>query len=182
MPPVYVQDMFTLLGELGIARAVLIGTSMAGLMALDHGRLRPADGHRHGAERRRPRTRSEGVGADRVLHRQGHTPSPPGGDAAAAVRAINEVAFPHYDDTDWMAFATRLYHEGPDGGPVSSYDPDIALAFAPPKPDAAAPRRRSTCGRCGTMRRISPALSCAANCRTCWRPIRWRKCSAPIPA
>ncbi len=135
MPPVYVQDMFRLLGELGITRAVLVGTSMGGLMAMIMAALAPQMVIAMALNDVGPELDPKGLA--RIASYTGKaTPVATWDDAAAAVRAINEVAFPHYDDNDWMAFATRLYHEGPDGGPVSSYDPDIALAFAPKDPPA----------------------------------------------
>jgi len=48
-------------------------------------------------------------------------------DAAAYARRINEVAFPHYSDADWDAFARRIFREQPDGEIGLDYDPDISV-------------------------------------------------------
>ena len=42
-------------------------------------------------------------------------------------RRINDVAFPHYTDADWEAFARRTFRIGTEGTPVLDYDPDIAV-------------------------------------------------------
>lgn len=137
-PAVYSQDMITLLGHLGIGRAALIGTSMGGIMAMIIGVTAPQ--MVAGMVLNDVGPVIDQAGLDRIASYTGK--SPPilsWADAAARARATNAVAFPHYTDDDWMAFARRTYHEGEDGLPVSSYDPAIAIAFAPPPPDAPRP-------------------------------------------
>ena len=53
--------------------------------------------------------------------------TPTWADAAAYAKRINAVAFPHYTDADWDAFARRIFREGTEGAPVLNYDPDIAV-------------------------------------------------------
>lgn len=131
LPPVYVQDMFGLLAELGIARAVLIGTSMGGLMAMIMAALGPQ--MVAGMVLNDVGPELDPAGLKRIASYTGKgKPVATWADAAAAARAINEVAFPHYGDDDWMAFARRLFIEK-DGAPVLAYDPAIANAFAPAK-------------------------------------------------
>ncbi len=50
-------------------------------------------------------------------------------DAAAQTRRLNEVAFPHYSQQQWLRFARQLYAENGEGVPVLSYDPGIATAI-----------------------------------------------------
>ena len=47
-------------------------------------------------------------------------------DAAEYARNINEAAFPHYDQSDWEAFARRIFREDEHGVPALAYDPDIS--------------------------------------------------------
>lgn len=57
-------------------------------------------------------------------------------EAAAAIRAINEVAFPDHDDQFWLRFAARTFRQTTEGWALD-YDPGIARAFtqAPAPPD-----------------------------------------------
>jgi hypothetical protein len=48
-------------------------------------------------------------------------------DATAYAKRINAVAFPHYSDADWDAFARRIFRQGPDGEIGLDYDPDISV-------------------------------------------------------
>ena len=48
-------------------------------------------------------------------------------DAADYAKRINAVAFPHYTDADWDAFAHRIFRQQPDGRIDLDYDPDIAV-------------------------------------------------------
>ncbi|MDI7775068.1 alpha/beta hydrolase [Asticcacaulis sp. EMRT-3] len=136
-PLVYVGDVFGLLGELGLPRCVIIGTSMGGIMAMlmanlaapmvigvvlnDVGpELDPA-----GLERIKTYTGKGGPVRDWV-------------HAAERTRLVNEVAFPDYNEADWLAFAHRTYRDTPQG-PAPAYDPDIAKPFQAADDGAAPP-------------------------------------------
>jgi pimeloyl-ACP methyl ester carboxylesterase len=122
--PVYAKDMAHLLDHLGIARAVLIGTSMGGLISMVLGASQP--------------TRVQGI----VLNDIG--PEIPSAgiarlresllapaqvltwvDAAQQAKRTNGHAFPDYHEADWDAFARRTYTEDETGCPVPAYDPAI---------------------------------------------------------
>ncbi len=136
-PGVYVQDVLGLLDQLGIARAILIGTSMGGLMAMVMGlvardRMRAVVINDVGPD-------IEAAGLARIASYTGKTQPPATwADAAKTAQFINEVAFPDYGPDDWMAFARRLFRD--EGGvPVPAYDPGIAAGLKPQSDAPVAP-------------------------------------------
>jgi len=125
-PATYAQDVLGLMGGLGIEKAVFIGTSMGGLITMAVAAVRSK------------------VVAGAVLNDIGPEVSPVGlgriasyageqveinnwADAAAYAKRLNAVAFPHYADADWDAFARRIFRVGTEGTPVLDYDPDISV-------------------------------------------------------
>jgi pimeloyl-ACP methyl ester carboxylesterase len=123
-PVTYAQDVLALMRDLGIERAVFLGTSMGGLITMTLAALRSK------------------VIAAAILNDIGPEVSPVGlariaayagqpveinnwADAAAYARKLNEVALPHYSDADWDAFARRTFRMGTEGTPIPDYDPDI---------------------------------------------------------
>lgn len=136
-PALYVQDMFKLMGDLGIARAALIGTSMGGIMAMIMGMIAPQAVIGMVLNDVGPKIDVKGL--ERIKSYVGKSPPISSwSDAAARAKQTNDVAFPDYSDADWLAFARRTYHER-DGLPVSSYDPGISGAFDPDGPVVAPP-------------------------------------------
>jgi pimeloyl-ACP methyl ester carboxylesterase len=123
-PQQYVVDMRVLLDVLGISNAIVIGTSLGGLMAIvmmatDAKRIRAAVLNDVGPE-------VDPHGIARIASYVGKTT--PVADWRTAVEQtahINRVAFPEYELADWLAMAQRLYvQEGTT--PVLDYDPAIA--------------------------------------------------------
>ena len=123
-PVTYAQDVLALMRDLGIERAVFLGTSMGGLITMALAAIRSK------------------VIAAAILNDIGPEVSPVGlariaayagqpveinnwADAAAYARKLNEVALPHYSDADWDAFARRTFRMGTEGTPIPDYDPDI---------------------------------------------------------
>jgi pimeloyl-ACP methyl ester carboxylesterase len=123
---VYARDVLGFLAALDIPRAVFLGTSMGGLIALTVALLRP-----------------QAIAAA-ILNDVGPAVDPRGvarissyagkpvkvrswDDAAAYARAINQFALPAYTEADWQRMARRMFRDGPDG-PVLDYDPAIASA------------------------------------------------------
>ena len=136
-PGVYVQDVLGLLDQLGIAKTVIIGTSMGGLMAMVMGlmardRMRAVVINDVGPD-------IEAAGLARIASYTGKTQPPATwADAARTAQFINEVAFPDYGPDDWMAFARRLFRD--EGGvPVPAYDPGIAAGLKPQSDAPVAP-------------------------------------------
>ena len=123
-PAAYAQDVLALMRDLGIERAVFLGTSMGGLITMALAAVRSK------------------VIAAAIINDVGPEVSPVGlgriaayagqpveinnwADAAAYVRKFNEIALPGYSDADWDAFARRTFRIGTEGTPVPDYDPDI---------------------------------------------------------
>ncbi len=136
-PPVYVMDVLALLDQAAIGRAVFVGTSLGGIVAMGLASARPAaiagvllndiGAELAPAGLKRIAGYVGGAGAIKTWD-----------DAARAARAINGLAFPDYGDGDWAAFARRLFHQQADGSIKADYDPAIAKGFAradTPPPD-----------------------------------------------
>ena len=125
-PVTYAQDVLALMRDLGIERAVFLGTSMGGLITMALAAIRSK------------------VIAAAIINEVGPEVSPVGlgriaayagqpveignwADAAAYARKLNEVALPHLSDADWDAFARRTFRMGTEGTPIPDYDPDIMV-------------------------------------------------------
>lgn len=125
-PATYAHDVLALMRDLGIERAVFLGTSMGGLITMALAAVRSK------------------VIAAAIINDVGPEVSPVGlariaayagqpveinnwADAAAHVRRLNEIALPHYSDADWDAFARRTFRMGTEGTPIPDYDPDIMV-------------------------------------------------------
>jgi pimeloyl-ACP methyl ester carboxylesterase len=123
-PQTYAGDMLALLEQTGIERAVFLGTSMGGLIAMALAALRSR------------------VIAGAIINDVGPEVAPEGlariaaytgqpaeiaswADARDYARRTNEVAFPGRDDAFWDSFARRVFRER-DGVPELDYDPDIS--------------------------------------------------------
>lgn len=127
-PNVYAGDVEKLMHDLGIARAVFIGTSMGGLitMALS--------------------AKNIDLVAAAILNDIGPVISPRGlariagytGKAAAlsswdeavkSVKDINQCAFPDNADEEWLKWARRAFEQDAQGKLCPRYDPNIAIAL-----------------------------------------------------
>jgi pimeloyl-ACP methyl ester carboxylesterase len=140
VPAVYAQDVLKLMNDLGIAKAVFIGTSMGGLITLviaatTKDRIAASVLNDVG-----PKVNTSGL--SRIASYVGNVqPVATLQEAAAAVRSTNGAAFPDRldDDAFWLAFARRTFRARDDGQFELDYDPHIALAFADFDPNAPAP-------------------------------------------
>jgi pimeloyl-ACP methyl ester carboxylesterase len=132
-PKVYARDVLTLMDSLGVSSAVVVGTSMGGLitMALSAIRLKAIAAvvlNDVGPEVDRR-------GIERILSYAGKPVSIGSwDDAADYVRQINGAAFPEYSPADWAAFARRTFRDEY-GEPVLDYDSAITVPLGkePPK-------------------------------------------------
>jgi pimeloyl-ACP methyl ester carboxylesterase len=128
-PGVYADDMVQLCDALELDRAVWIGTSLGGLVAMHVGALAP--------------NRVAGI----VLNDIGPELDPRGLariqsyavqqgavttwlEAVAQVRAVSEFQTPGLSDEQWLHQAHQRYRELPDGRIVADYDP--AVVSGPP--------------------------------------------------
>jgi pimeloyl-ACP methyl ester carboxylesterase len=128
-PPTYAADVAKLAHDLGIARAVFIGTSMGGIitmtLALGHAKLIAAAVLNDTG----PLLSSKGL--QRIAGYAGARKTPATwSEAAQAVRAINATAFPDNPDEEWMKWARRAFHENEQGELEMRYDPNIALPLS----------------------------------------------------
>ncbi|MEW6597424.1 MAG: alpha/beta hydrolase [Pseudomonadota bacterium] len=134
-PGTYANDVLSLMDAAGIARAVVVGTSMGGLIAMTLAAMRPAALAGAVLNDVGPRIAPEGLA--RIASYKGL--SAPVADWSAAadfVKQINVVAFPDYGADDWMKMARRLFEPAVGGGLRLAYDPDI---YAPIRAAAGLP-------------------------------------------
>lgn len=125
-PLTYAQDVLALMEQAGIARAVFLGTSMGGLITMALAAVRSKVIAAAIINDVGPEVAKEGL--MRIAAYSGQQVETPGwAEAAAYVKLHNAVAFPHYTDADWDAFARRVFRIGTEGSPVLDYDPDIAV-------------------------------------------------------
>lgn len=140
VPAVYAQDVLKLLDELGVAKAVFIGTSMGGLITMVLATIAPDRIAASVLNDVGPKL--DVAGLSRIASYVGHVQPVESWTAAVeAIRAINGAAFPERmdDDAFWRAFARRTFRARDDGQLELDYDPHIALAFADFDDDAPAP-------------------------------------------
>lgn len=125
-PAVYAKDVLGLLDVSGIERAVFLGTSMGGLITMAITALKSRAVAAAILNDIGPQVSPQGLA--RIAAYSGQPVDTPTWAAAAAyAKTINAVAFPHYSDTDWDAFARRIFRDGTEGAPVLDYDPDISV-------------------------------------------------------
>jgi pimeloyl-ACP methyl ester carboxylesterase len=124
-PDVYARDVVALMEQLGIEKAVFLGTSMGGLITMALTAIKPKAIAAAILNDVGPELAPEGLA--RIA---AYTGQPvvieTWADAASYAKRINETALPHYSDADWAAFARRTFREGTEGAPVLDYDPDIS--------------------------------------------------------
>jgi len=125
-PEVYARDVLALMDQAGIERAVFLGTSMGGLITMALTALRPKAVVAAILNDIGPEVAPEGLA--RIAAYSGQPVEIDSwADATAYAKRINAVAFPHYSDADWDAFARRIFRQGPDGEIGLDYDPDISV-------------------------------------------------------
>jgi pimeloyl-ACP methyl ester carboxylesterase len=123
---VYAADVIKLAHDLGIERAVFVGTSMGGLITMAVALKRPTLIASAILNDTGPVLSMRGL--DRIRSYAGKSvPVASWEDAAIAVRSINEPAFPSNCMDDWMKWARRAFEENERGVLVMRYDPNIAL-------------------------------------------------------
>ncbi len=137
-PDVYAQDMFALLGSLGVQSPALIGTSMGGLMAMVMNAMAPGTFPGIVFNDIGPVLAPEGLAHIGSYVGSGR-PMADWDEAARMCASINGDAFPDLVEADWQAWARRTCRVLADGRIAFAYDPAIASGFADvgdtPQPD-----------------------------------------------
>ena len=125
-PKIYARDVIGFLADLGISRAVFLGTSMGGLITLAVALLRPRLIAAAILNDVGPAVDPRGIA--RIQSYAGKAPPMRSwADVVDYVRSINGHLLPHLKDEDWERMARRAFRDGPDG-PLADYDPAIAAA------------------------------------------------------
>ena len=129
-PKVYARDVVGMMAELGIDRAVFLGTSMGGIITMTMMALRPSAVAAAILNDVGPEVDPAGIA--RILSYAGKPVEiRTWADAASYVRQTNAIAQPHLGECDWEKFARRTFREG-GNGPELDYDAAIAIPLARP--------------------------------------------------
>jgi pimeloyl-ACP methyl ester carboxylesterase len=125
--PCYAEDVEYLARSLGVGAAILIGTSMGGLITMELAARSPGLIAAAIINDVGPKLAAEGLA--RIAGYVGKSaPVSAWQDAADHLRSLNAEALPHYGPADWQEMARRLYREV-DGRIAADYDPAIATPF-----------------------------------------------------
>lgn len=132
-PPVYVQDMATLIAHLGLDNLVLVGTSMGGLMAMLMAKVFPEK--IRGIVMNDVGPEVNPAGLKRIASYAGGNEVFDGwGDAAKAIGQTQAGVYPEYGEQEWMDFAKRTCVERADGKIGFDYDPVIVQGMGSTTP------------------------------------------------
>lgn len=129
---VYVQDVLDVMDATALDRAIIIGTSLGGLVGMHLAAI--------------PQVRATARVAGLVLNDIGPELEPAGmlriatgvgtaravtswAEAAADSRLANAAVMPDFDERDWMTFAQRVYRDDGTGRLVRDMDPNIGRAM-----------------------------------------------------
>jgi pimeloyl-ACP methyl ester carboxylesterase len=117
--------------ELGVPKAVFVGTSMGGLITMVLAATAPDRVVAAVLNDVGPRLEQTGLARIATYVGRGQ-PRATWQEAAEAARALAASAYPERaeDDAFWLTFAKRVFKLDSDGQIVLDYDPNIALAFA----------------------------------------------------
>lgn len=130
-PDIYAKDVLQVLDALHIDRAVFVGTSMGGLIAMILASLAPE--RIAGAVLNDVGPVLDPAGLARIAGYVGNIgPYASWDDLTKAMCATQSIAFPEAKDDFWRTFAKRVGRQLSDGRVIFDYDPAIALAFAQP--------------------------------------------------
>ena len=132
-PVNYAGDMIALIDQMQIAKTVLIGTSMGGLMAMLMVKAIPE--RIQGIVLNDVGPKVEQAGLKRIAAYSGSPlPVDDWSEAVDRTAKSQSVAFPDYGNEDWLAFARRTWREEENGQIRLDYDPEITRSLGEAKP------------------------------------------------
>lgn len=121
------NDVFDGMAALGINRAVVVGTSRGGIVAMLMGVARPA--MLAGVVLNDIGPKLEPLGLARIKTYVGRTPTPEDWDDAVRIlKRLHGHQFTALNEDQWMDFARKTYRDD-NGQPISDYDPALARSF-----------------------------------------------------
>lgn len=125
-PRTYARDVIGFMASLGVDRAIFLGTSMGGLIAMLLAAMRPKLVAAAILNDVGPEIAPAGI--ERIAAYVG-TPAQVAtwDEAVAYARRIGEAAYPAYQEEDWHRVARAMFREDERGLPAFDYDPRIAL-------------------------------------------------------
>ncbi|WP_375201361.1 alpha/beta fold hydrolase [Hyphococcus sp.] len=128
-PLTYRDDALAVMDALDMPEAVFLGTSLGGITTMLVNEAAPERVKAAIINDVGPELAPEGIA--RIASYVGKNSGPAASleDAAARIKAINDVAFPNASEGDWLTFARRTFRETDDGW-VLDYDPNVAKALA----------------------------------------------------
>lgn len=136
VPASYVGDLAAIFDALAVERAILIGTSLGGLVATLFAALSPE--RVAGLVLNDVGPEIDPAGLARIASYVGRTPPiVTWDDAADTIALLDEAVYPGFGRADWLRLARQRYTDA-SGVVRLDYDPAIAQAFALPEttPDA----------------------------------------------
>ena len=134
-PLTYVQDVLALLDDIGAHRAMLVGTSLGGLVTMLLSAMRP--GLIAGAVLNDIGPEIEPAGLDRIRGYVGQASSyPTWVHCARAIAATNAAVYPDWTLQQWIVAVKRSHKITPEGVIVADYDANIAQPFKLPGGEA----------------------------------------------
>jgi pimeloyl-ACP methyl ester carboxylesterase len=136
--PIEMRDVLALAGHLGITRAIVVGTSRGGLIAMVMAAAKV--GLLAGVVLNDVGPVLEMAGLQRIKGYVGVRPTPASWDEAAhSLKIMFGRDFPSLGDADWLAWAHRAWRET--GGRFEqTYDPALAQTLAALDPEAPLPQ------------------------------------------
>lgn len=127
-PLVYSRDVEKLMQDLGIGRAVFVGTSMGGLITMTLAARRLDLVAAAVLNDIGPMISPKGLA--RIAGYTGRSASLTSWEQAADfVKDINACAFPGNGDDEWLKWARRAFDQDAEGKLCARYDPNIAIAL-----------------------------------------------------
>lgn len=130
-PGSYAADIISLLDDLALPSAIVIGTSLGGLVSMVLAataleRISAVVMNDIGPE-------ADQTGIDRI---KAYVSKPSSvsnwAEAVAKTKLIQCQEYPAFSDQDWINFSKNLYRENSEGQPVLAYDPAIAQLLTQP--------------------------------------------------